>query len=196
MPRIDTKIFYRAALSKHGLTPLGLHWNSAGNQKVRFEVLASFLPAAMTAETVADAGCGFGDLLLFLEGEGRAPGRYIGLELMAEMCSEARRRTGGQIVQCNILSDPLPEADYYLCSGAMNILTRFETQLFIRRCFESSRKGFVFNLLEGRDASMVYNYFLPEEIIALGKTLGAKKVEVKRGYLPRDFTVFMKKGGC
>ena len=32
-------------------------------------------------------------------------------------------------------------ADWYVASGSMNFLTRLETQLFIQRCFEKSRKG-------------------------------------------------------
>lgn len=197
MPRIDTKIFYAAALSKHGLTHRALHWNSVNNQETRFEMLCGFLPDEMREITIADAGCGFADLFLYLDRQMRSPGAYVGLELMPQMCEEAHQRTGCEIIQCNILEDPLPDADYYLCSGAMNILTRFETHLFIRRCFEASKKGFVFNLLEGKDASMVYNYFTPEEIYAIGKEMGVKKVEIKRGYLPQDFTVFFeKKQGC
>ncbi len=193
MPRIDTKTFYAAALSKHGVSPRALHWNSQESQHARFEILSSFLPDGVGALSVVDAGCGFADLYLYLEKAQRAPAQYVGLELMEEMCEEARQRTGCEIIRCDVLHDSLPTADYYLCSGAMNILTRFETHLFIRRCFDAAKKGFVFNLLEGKDASMVYNYFQPDEMIALGKELGAKKVEVRRGYLPHDFTVFFEK---
>ena len=194
MPRIDNETFYSASLTKHGKTPRGVHWNSQRSQEVRFKTLCRFLPRNLARTSLADAGCGFGDLYLYLQSQRRRPKSYTGLEVMPQMAEEARERTGCEIRSCDILKDPLPEADYYLCSGAMNILTRFETHLFIRRCFEASRKGFIFNLLEGDDASMVYNYFQPEEIKQLGRELGAK-IKITRGYLPRDFTaVFYKKG--
>ena len=194
MPRIDTTAFYAAALEKHGQTPRGVHWNSADSQRRRFEVLARFLPRDLRGAGLVDAGCGFGDFHTFLKQRGTLPGRYTGLDIMHDMVSEARKRTGETVLECDVLSDPLPEADYYVCSGAMNILTRFETHLFISRCFEASARGFVFNLLSGNDDSLVYNYHLPKEIKALGRELGAS-VRITEGYLPRDFTAaFYKRG--
>lgn len=146
------------------------------------------MPVDLSTSNIVDAGCGFGDLYLYLKEHSSTPKKYIGLEIMESMIGPALERTGCQILACDILHDPLPEADYYVCSGAMNILTRFETHLFIRRCFEASKKGFVFNLLKGPDESLVYNYFRPSEIKKLGRELGAK-VKIKEGYLPRDFSV-------
>ncbi len=146
------------------------------------------MPDDLSTSSIVDAGCGFGDLYLYLEERSSEPKTYIGLEVMESMIGPAIERTGCQVLACDILHDPLPEADFYFCSGAMNILTRFETHLFIRRCFEASKKGFVFNLLKGEDESLVYNYFHPSEIKKLAKELGAK-VKIKEGYLPRDFSV-------
>ncbi|MEA3373931.1 MAG: class I SAM-dependent methyltransferase [Campylobacterota bacterium] len=193
MPRIDNETFYRAALSKHGDNARGVHWNSADSQRKRFKILSGFLPDELSKISLADAGCGFGDLYLYLQEKNHLPESYIGLEVMEPMVKRARERTDCEIRQCDILHDPLPETDFYLCSGAMNILTRFETHLFIRRCFEASRKGFIFNLLSGKDDSLVYNYFLPKEIKQLGRELGAR-VKIQEGYLPRDFTVAFFKG--
>ena len=188
MPRIDNHRFYTTALERHGYTAGGVHWNSAQTQTKRFEVIASLLPKQLERYTIIDAGCGFGDFFCYLGGRGRSPRSYLGLDCMKPMVEEAQKRTGCEIRRCNVLHDPLEEADYYVCSGAMNILERFETHLFITRCYEHSRRGFVFNLLEGRDDSMVYNYFRPAAIEALGRELGAE-VKIRRGYLERDFTV-------
>ena len=125
---------------------------------------------------------------LYLSDKNRTPGRYCGLDCMQPMVDEAKARTGCDVSLCDILHDPLEEADFYVCSGAMNILERFETHLFIRRCYEHARHAFVFNLLEGDDESMVYNYFTAKEISAIGRELGAK-ITIKRGYLERDITV-------
>jgi SAM-dependent methyltransferase len=187
MPRIDNEQFYSAALKRHGMGPQGVHWNSEHSQHTRFKIIASLLPDDLSTTTLVDAGCGFGDFYLYLDNEGRRPKHYTGLDCMDEMIEEAKQRVNGNVRCCDILHDTLETADFYICSGAMNILKRFETHLFITRCYEHSEKGFVFNLLEGEDASLVYNYFTCEEIQKLGYDLGAR-VDIKRGYLKRDFT--------
>lgn len=188
MSRVDNAKFYTTALERHGFSAQGVHWNSSSTQHTRFEVIASLLPRNLSSLSLVDAGCGFGDFYRYLEARQRTPKHYIGLDCMLPMVEEAAKRTHEEIHLCDILHDPLHPADYYICSGAMNILTRFETNLFITRCYEHANAGFVFNLLEGRDESMVYNYYSVQEIQKLGKALGAR-VDIKRGYLPRDFTV-------
>jgi SAM-dependent methyltransferase len=187
VPRINNESFYSAALSGHKERARQVHWNSLGSQQLRFKVLRRLLPDNLQTLAIGDAGCRFGDLFFFLQKEPSPPKHYIGLEIMEPMIATARVRTGCTIISCNILHDPLPEADFYFCSGAMNILTRFETYLFIRRCFEASRQGFVFNLLKGEDNSSVYNYFYLPGIKKLGRNLGAN-VKIIEGYLPHDFS--------
>ncbi len=192
MPRIDNTEFYTAALKKYGDTAQGVHWNSIDSQQRRFKVLANLICDDFRHLSIVDAGCGFGDFYRYLCDNAQQPQNYTGLEIMEPMVETAKERTSCTILQCDVLNDELPSADYYVCSGAMNILTRFETHLFIRRCYEASTKGFVFNLLEGEDESLVYNYFLPREVKAIAKELGAK-IKIKQGYLPRDFTVALYK---
>jgi SAM-dependent methyltransferase len=187
VPRIDNHRFYSTALERHGCTAGGVHWNSEKTQYRRFEVIASLLPRVLGRHTVVDAGCGFGDFFCFLEAKERTPKSYLGLDCMPPMVEEARRRTGREVRHCDVLHDPLEPADYYVCSGGMNLLKRAETRQFIARCYAHAKKGFIFNLPEGDDESLVYNYFRPADIRALGKELGAD-VRIKRGYLRRDFT--------
>ncbi len=54
--------------------------------------------------------------------------------------------------QRDILRQSLPMADWYVASGSMNLLSCIETAIFIRRCYEHARKGFVFNLIGGQRA--------------------------------------------
>jgi len=194
MSRIDNHNYYTIAMQRHGKSAQGVHWNSKHTQYKRFEVLLGMIDDIEDA-AVVDAGCGFGDLYLYMREQNRVPRSYRGLEVEKAMVEEARRRTACEIGCCDVLQDPLPEADYYICSGAMNILTRSETGQFIRRCFEASRKGFVFNLLLGEDDSLVYNYFQPQEIAVIAEELGAQ-FAMKEGYLPRDFTALLTKDPC
>ncbi|MBK1723773.1 class I SAM-dependent methyltransferase [Thiocystis violacea] len=187
MPKVDNETFYLSSLRTHGETAEGVHWSSTETQEVRFRVLCSMLPANVSELSVVDAGCGFGDLYCYMEREGYRPKRYLGLDVMAPMAETARMRTGQEIRVCNILEAPLPEADVYLCSGAMNTLTREESRDFIERCLAASRLGFVFNLLKGWNTSPIYNLYLPREIRRLGQELEVD-YQIHEGYLAGDFT--------
>lgn len=190
MSRIDNENFYTSAIKKHGQNPKGVHWNSVHSQNTRFKVLLSYIKDEEFS--LVDAGCGFGDLYFYLQENKINFSSYKGLDLSPSMVEIAQEKTGQKIYECDICKDILPKADYYVCSGAMNILTRFDTYLFIRNCYEASDKGFVFNLLMGEDDSLVYNHFYPKELQNLFDELGAK-ISVKKGYLKHDFTVFMQK---
>ncbi len=187
MPKVDNEAFYLSALKAHGETAQGVHWNSVESQEVRFRVLCSLLPEDLPDLRIVDAGCGFGDLYCYMVREGAPPADYIGLDVMEPMVATARARTGCEIRVCNILEDTLPEADVYLCSGAMNNMTREESQAFIERCLAASRRGFIFNLLKGWNTSTLYNLYLPREIRRLAQTL-AVDYQILEGYLAEDFT--------
>jgi SAM-dependent methyltransferase len=185
MRKIENREFYKTALDKYGCSVRALHWNSRDSQESRFKVLLELIPEDLKTLHLVDAGCGFGDLYCYMKVK---PLSYTGLEIMNEMLEEARKRTECEILHVNMLSDVLPMADYYVCSGAMNILSRFDTHLFIRRALEHSRKGFVFNILHGDDESMVYNYFQDDEIRAMAKQFGVT-CKIVTGYMERDMSV-------
>ena len=187
MARIEQDRFYRENIKKYELTPRGVAWDSARTQRRRFSVLAAQL-GDLRESTLVDAGCGFGDFYLFLRERGNLPRCYIGIDLVPEMVEEARKRTGCRILQRDILSGSLPRADWYVASGSMNLLTRSETAIFIRRCYEHARKGFVFNLLEGREREGEFAYWQPKEVLELLRPLGSR-VEIVEGYLEGDMTV-------
>ena len=187
MPRVDAHTFYAQCLEQYGTTAEGLHFHSAHTQVERFRVLRALLPESLESVTLVDVGCGFGDLHRFLDQTGDRPERYIGVDIHERMVETARERTGAEILLLDALFDPLPQADYTVCSGAMNTLTRDETRLFIERCFAASRKGFVFNLLHGHDRSLTYNYREPAEIEEWAAALGAA-CSIVDGYLHEDFT--------
>ena len=190
MARVNQKSFYQSNIETYGLTAQGVAWDSPRTQRRRFAVLASCL-GDLRGESIVDAGCGFGDFYLYLKERGNPPQRYIGIDLLEEMVEEARRRTGCRILKRDILRQSLPRADWYVASGSMNLLGRTETAIFIRRCFEHASKGFVFNLLEGREREGAFSYWHPREVRELLCALGAR-VEIVEGYLEGDMTVVLK----
>jgi len=189
MPRINNDKFYKSALKKHGATAKGLNWHDDYSQITRFEVILEMLKDNIKGSSIIDARCGFGDFYEFVKDY---ESDYLGYEIVAENVKIAQQRTGQKIVLKDILTEPLELADYYIASGSMNILSRFETFLFIERCFEMSKKGFIFNLPYGKDESKNFNYFLPQEIKHFAKKFDCETI-TKSGYLPHDFTIYLKK---
>jgi SAM-dependent methyltransferase len=187
MPRISVYDFYDGVLAEHGDTAKGLHYNSESSQQIRFRVLRELLPERLAGLTLVDVGCGFGDLLRYFQEADDPPGRYIGMDLHERMVEVARERTGAEILHGDVLSDELPRADWYVCSGSLNNFTLEETRSAVERCYAAAGSGLVFNLLRGDDWSHVFNYRKPEEVQAWGAELGAD-VTIVDGYLYKDFT--------
>jgi SAM-dependent methyltransferase len=79
MPRINNKDFYNASIQKYGFQPKGVHWNSKQSQHTRFHIIKDFIPN-INISGIVDAGCGFGDLYIFLNKQVSLPNRYTGID--------------------------------------------------------------------------------------------------------------------
>jgi len=186
MDRVNKEEFYQDGIFEHGLTAQGLRWHSPQSQEVRFHQLVSLLP--FDAASIVDAGCGFGDLYPYLCAHGKNSIHYTGLDALDIMVKEAQKRTGQTIYQCDILHDPLPKGEFYICSGALNILTLEGGYRFIERAYSASTRGMIFNFLEGKNQSKTYNYLQAHKIEKLGQRLGGRVI-FRRGYYENDCTV-------
>ena len=194
MPRINNEQFYKSAIKKYGTSAQGVHWNSQNSQEIRFKTILKMLPDDLHNYTLADAGCGFGDFYIWMQNQDNIALDYIGLDSLESMVEVASKNTSQKIIKADICKEKLVEADYYICSGAMNILDKFETHLFIQNCYKSARKAFIFNVLYGDKESETYNYLNKKTIEAIANKLNVKKVIYKEGYLKNDITVmFIKK---
>jgi SAM-dependent methyltransferase len=189
MPRIDSDTFYTASMKKFGTTARGLHWLSQESQTIRFEMIMKLLPDDLSAYTLVDAGCGFADLYHFLVANGLTPKSYLGVDSHKDICSIASEKSAQHILHADLCRDRVQTADYYVCSGALNILTPFETHLFIANCYKSSKKGFIFNALHADKESQTYNYLCKEEIEKIAQELKVREVVFQSGYLEDDITV-------
>jgi SAM-dependent methyltransferase len=188
MPRINNEKFYTNAIKLHGQSARGLNWTSSAHQSIRFDKILELLPKDLSSSVVVDAGCGFGDFYLHLRANGRTPHKYIGIDSLKEMCELASRKTDQEIQNRDICKDKLPAADYYICSGALNILTPFETVQFIQNCYKASKKGFIFNVLHGDKESDTYNYLSTHTIKNIAQELKVNRVIMQEDYLENDIT--------
>ena len=190
---MDNHTFYKQSYKKHGITARGLNWNSEYSQQIRFGVLASFLSDEILSSEIVDAGCGFGDFYLFLEQQNLLPKRYIGVDCMQDFIRIAQKRVLDVTFTCrDILKDELIYADWYVASGSLNILSAFDTWMFLEKMLAYSKKGIVFNILEGDKKSENFNYQKKQDIINFAKRK-KYKIRVKEGYLPNDISVEIRK---
>jgi SAM-dependent methyltransferase len=189
MPRIDSEAFYKNAIKQHGITPEGVCWLSYAHQQVRFETICELLPDDLSDEAIADAGCGFGDFYLYLQNSANEPKHYIGIDSIDTMCEIAKKRTSGEVLCKDITNTQLPVSDYVICSGALNVLTPFETVQFIQNCFKASKKAFIFNILYGEIDSQTYNYLTQSSLQKMAEEMNVKKMKLREGYLDGDITV-------
>jgi SAM-dependent methyltransferase len=192
MARTDNKIFYDLSLEKYDDPAKKVHWANRSRQLIRFKVMIDLISDTLIESTVVDAGCGLGDLYHYLKEQELEPKKYIGVDTHLNMVALAKERTNQEIIHADILKESLPQADYYLCCGGMNILDRFETLLFIKQMLRFSTKGVIFNILKGEDNKGIYNKYTLEDMKKL-LLFFQGEIEVLDHYLEDDFTIFLKK---
>jgi hypothetical protein len=88
----------------------------------------------------------------------------------------------------DVLRDELFMTDYYVCSGAMNLLNKNSFFHFITQVWQHSQKGFVFNFLKEES----FNEIQTDEVIAFCRTL-SHKVKLYDHYLKNDITLFLQR---
>lgn len=185
MPTIDNQKFYANAIKKHGQNAKGLNWNSELYQVLRFDQLIKLLPNDIDNYTLTDVGCGFGDFYNYLSYK---PKKYTGIDILQEMVTIAKENTSQEIILQDLIKNPPAISDYIVCSGALNILTKFETTMFLQNCYNSARKGFIFNCLVGRE-SETFNYLDQNFIEEIARSLGVNRVKYIEDYIPNDLTI-------
>ncbi|WP_024955467.1 class I SAM-dependent methyltransferase [Sulfurospirillum arcachonense] len=188
--------FYLNAYEKYGISARGLNWNSDASQKIRFEVITYFIQNELSSCSVVDAGCGFADLYLFWEEKGLRPKSYIGIDSVQNSINISKKRLK-KFPSCSftcrdILKDELYLADWYIASGSLNVLSDFDTWLFLEKILSYSKKGIIFNILKGEKKSETFNYQNRENIIQFAKEKDLK-IRVIEDYLKNDMSIEIRK---
>ncbi|MEA2050028.1 MAG: class I SAM-dependent methyltransferase [Campylobacterota bacterium] len=189
MKTISNKQFYKQSIDEFGVSAQGVHWNSKYTQYKRFEIITKLIKKDIKNSTLIDVGCGFGEYYNYLNNNHKIPKKYIGVDCEIDMIEISQKRFPYlEFYKQNILYDDLINADYYLCSGALNILSLEQCKIFIQRCYEISNKGFIFNYLK----NITFNDIKKHHIIDICKQF-TDDIVIKEGYLDNDFTIFMVK---
>jgi SAM-dependent methyltransferase len=196
--------YYSEKLARHGPTPLGVDWDSAPAQELRFVQLLKICDFSAPV-SLNDVGCGYGALLGFLDR--RAPGKtdYLGVDLSADMIAQARRTWAGHAKSAFAIGHACPRtADYCVASGIFNVKLSQPIELWsafvaavIDDMHASSRRGFAVNFLAPlepgiagapelyRPAPQVWRRYCEREPGA--------EVQVLANYGMREYTLLVKR---
>ena len=186
---MDNHSFYYNAYKKYGISAKGLKWSSSQRQFKRFEILLDFIKDDISQISILDIGCGYGDLITYIEQSMLFPKTYTGIDCEDFILEITKKRfPKSNFLKKNLLKDELPKADYYICSGALNILDEDNFLAAIELCYKQSNKGFIFNSLT---ESFVHSLTI-FDVYLFCQNL-SKQVILKDNYLNNDYTIFMKK---
>lgn len=196
--------YYSEKLAQHGATPQGVDWNSEQAQLIRFDQLIKIIDLGSKDFSVNDIGCGYGALLLYLQGKNLNPA-YLGVDISPEMIALARQSSAAK-TRARFITSSQPDqiADYGIASGIFNVrlgetedvwFDYIEATLDVMN--RTSRRGFSFNCLtsysdEEKKRSYLY-YADPCRIFDLCKRRYSRQVALLHDYGLYEFTVLIRK---
>jgi SAM-dependent methyltransferase len=201
----DLKNHYRSLYQKNGDTPQAVQHISKAGQFRRFEILTSLVSKE---DSVADVGCGLGEMLNFLRENGYT-GRYLGLDFLPEFIATAnikfKNYSDAEFIEFNVNQDDLPKGyDFILMSGIFNNrIVKNHEFLFdsITKLFKKCKRGLVFNSLstyvEYQEEHLYYSD--PLFVFDFCKKNITPFVKLKHDYLskpdgfPYEYTMFLSK---
>lgn len=197
-PEFETARWYRDHVRRFGYGYKALGYGRRSSQEKRFT--AALALGSFHGRSLLDIGCGFGDLLAFLNARGVQP-RYTGVDLCAPMIERCKRRFDRSDAQF-VIGDALdyePEAgfDYVVASGIFGYAargTRARLRPTVQHLFCLAGIGLAVNFLSGctprRSPGRLYVYPWDMLQLALGLT---PAVRLDHAYLPNDFTLCLYK---
>lgn len=195
--------YYASKLALHGQTPLGVDWNGAQGQLLRFEQLIKLI-ADKRPFTINDLGCGYGALFDFLA-DRFEDFRYSGTDISPEMIEAAKARCAGrQNAAFQVSPEPAAPADYSVASGIFNVrLDRSDDSWLdhiksvLDSLHEASGSGFGFNCLTSySDSEKMRDYLYyanPLLLFDFCKRRYSRNVALLHDYGLYEFTILVRK---
>lgn len=193
--------FYAQRWGQYRYDTRSLGIGSRESQEARFRVLAEI--GDLRGASILDVGCGFGDLLSFLEGQGISA-RYTGIDIQPPFIQEARTRHPAAEFLCTGIEEfPADRRfDYVLVSGTFNVKFREDQEAWVfrvlRKMFALAERGVGINLLstyhdEGRFREDMF-YCPPERAFSEAHNI-TRWVTLRHDYMPHDFTLYLYRKG-
>ena len=195
-PDSETTRFYEGHVRRYGYGYRGLGFGRRSSQEKRFAAAAAL--GAFHGARLLDAGCGFGDLLAWLNARGIQP-RYTGLDLCPPMIARCRRRfgeAGARFLVGDVLEhEPGEPYDYVVASGIFGYAARglrARVQPMLEKLFAMAEVGLAVNFLSRCAPRRAPGrlYLEPADVLQFALTL-TSAVRMDHTYMPNDFTLCM-----
>ena len=196
--------YYSEKLGAHGASALGVDWNSAESQRLRFDQVLRVC-GAEAQFSLNDLGCGYGALYDHLRSLGRRCD-YLGVDVSAAMVEKAVALHRGQ-AGCRFIAGERADraADYSVACGIFSVRLSAGDAAWrqhVLRTLEAmdagSRRGFAFNCLtKYSDAGRMRDYLHyadPGELFDYCKTRFSRDVALLHDYGLYEFTIIVRKG--
>jgi len=190
---------HRKSLDDFGLAPETLFYKSRKEQDVRFEALTEI--GIRTGDSLLDVGCGFCDLVSWLNGQ-EIIVDYTGIDLSPDILAKSFEINPDlKLQQGEVFDfDWSPQTfDWVFLSGTLNwnLADGGDYALrVIKRMFKLCRSGVAFNLLDIRemDASELggLTAYDPEKILKFCMEI-TPHCHFRNDYADHDFTIYMKR---
>ncbi|MCX6237718.1 MAG: methyltransferase domain-containing protein [Bacteroidia bacterium] len=173
-------------------------WGNEKDQKLRFEVL--FRGLNPTGKIILDVGCGFGDLVKYLDEKTNGDFQYIGIDVAEKLISHARSKYGQpkrEFYTGDIFTVNLPQIDISVLSGALSLKVDGVQQYAhetMKRMYEISQEAASLNFLSKYvDFELEKNqHYQPEIIYSWAKEFSTR-VNLINDYPLYEFTIQMLK---
>jgi SAM-dependent methyltransferase len=194
LPLEETARFYEEHIRRFGYGFRALGFGRRESQEKRFAAALSL--GAFHGKRLLDIGCGFGDLLTWLNARGIEPS-YTGVDICRPMIDRCRKRFAGTRARF-LIGDALSlEAeepyDYVVASGIFGYAakdTRARVRPTLERLFGMARIGLAVNFLSRRAATRSPGrlYLHPADVMQFALKL-TPAVRLDHTYMPNDFTL-------
>lgn len=208
MDKIISEIgeYYTEKVKKYGNTSQGVDWNSRESQYLRFRQLMKILGGEKTYR-LNDLGCGYGELVNYLENNTGNNYTYHGWDLSNEMIKRASTsfadNSNAEFTYIDNVGE-MDVSDYTIASGIFNVKMQFSIEEWISYIFSTldvmnvkSRRGFSFNMLTAySDVDKMRDYLFyasPGEIFDHCKQTYSRNVALLHDYDLYEFTILVRK---
>ncbi len=203
---------YRQTFLAHGPTAEGVDWGPREDAaRLRHDVMLAVADGCAPGGTLLDVGCGYGALADRIDERGLDLD-YTGIDVVAEMVTEARRRHpsrqflhGDFLADGNISAGGPGRFDYVVCNGILTqklAATTLEMNAHARRLiaalFAACRRGCAFNVMTTHvnyQADNLY-YRNPAELLAWCMSELTPRVRLDHAYPLYEYTLYLHRDGA
>jgi ubiquinone/menaquinone biosynthesis C-methylase UbiE len=186
------KNFYSKRYKLVGNKIQSVGWNSKTNQYLRFKILLKNIN--LKNKTILDYGCGFADLLLYLQKMKKYSFSYSGYDVVKSFVSFNKSRFIGFKFYYNESFLNENKYDYILCSGVFSLNSGLKKKYLKKKSLfllNKCRKGLLINFLSKKTKNKLSKnlYYSVKEIKDQFKDIKNIKIKIIKSYGLNEFTI-------